>query len=63
MVPASSKSSEISLSFVQRANIQKYTRLLRTVLTEQERAFVQQRLCEEQRALVNIQKSPFAPLN
>ena len=63
MLPASSKTSEISLSFVHRANIQKYTRLLRTVLTEQERAFIQQRLREERRALVDIQKSTYTPLN
>ena len=42
---------EISMPFVHRANIEKYARLLKTHLTEVERAFIRQRLEEERRAL------------
>jgi len=56
MVPASAKASETSRSFVHRTNIQKYTRLLQTVLTEHERTFIQRRLDEEQDALANLQR-------
>ena len=63
MVPAAAKTLEATLPFVHRANIQKHTRLLRTVLTEHERAFIQQRLHEERGALADLQKSTFAASN
>ena len=43
--------TETSMPFVHRANIEKYERLLKTHLTDVERAFIWQRLEEERRAL------------
>ena len=63
MVPASANALEVSLPFVHRENIHKYTRLLRTVLTEHERAFIQQRLNEERCALADLQRSTYAASN
>jgi hypothetical protein len=42
---------EASLTFVHRANIQRYKKLLGTHLTDDERMFIQQRLAEEETAL------------
>jgi len=57
MITVSAKTSETSLSFVHQANIGKYMRLLRTALTERERAFIQRRLDEERRALFDLHRS------
>lgn len=43
-----------SLLFAHRANIDRYRRLLRTHLTDHERAFIKRRLAEEERALLEI---------
>ena len=63
MVPASAKAIGTSLSFVHRANIERYRKLLQTVLTEHERAFIQRRLDEEQDALASLQKPAYAISN
>ena len=43
--------TEASFSFVHRANIERYKKLLGTYLTDSERVFVQRRLKEEEAAL------------
>lgn len=63
MMQVTSKTSETTLSFVHRANIHKYTKLLQTVLTEHERAFIRRRLHEERRALADLYRSTDAVSN
>jgi hypothetical protein len=43
--------------FARRANVERYEKLLRTSLTDQERAFIQKRLQEEVRALTEPYRS------
>jgi hypothetical protein len=43
---------EAALLFAHRANVERYERLLRTHLTDLERAFIQRRLAEEQDAVL-----------
>lgn len=50
-VPQRGPELEASMLFAHRANIERYRKLLRTTLTAHERAFVKQRLAEEQAAL------------
>ena len=49
-----------AMSFAHRANIERYERLLRTTLTDHERAFIQRRLEEEQRVLTQLSQSDVA---
>ena len=43
-----------AVSFAHRENIERYKRILRTHLTEDERVFIQRRLAEEQAALEQL---------
>jgi hypothetical protein len=43
-----------AMSFAHRENIERYKRILRTHLTENERGFLQRRLAEEQAALAQL---------
>ena len=53
-VYTSARKREADLLFAQRANVERYRRLLRTNLTETERAFVERRVAEEQAAREKI---------
>lgn len=50
-----------SLTSARWANIGRYQRLLRTYLTENERKFIERRLAEEQKALMDIAQKAALP--
>ena len=47
--------------FAHRMNIERYEKLLKSYLTDHERAFVQRRLEEERQLLLNLQDKPSTP--